>query len=107
MRERKIKVQTSKEEIVSYEHHILAKLVRVHIAIGDADAEGRFVEITGQSYEPVDIRDNRYQELMAEVKKDGKVVKPAGVFRKDDLWAQIDKLRHARKLMLELNGQQV
>lgn len=106
MRERKIKVQTTKEDIVSYEHHILAKLVRVHVGIGDASVDGAFVEVPGQSYEPVDIRDKRYAELMAEVKdKDGKVIKPAGVFRKDDLWAQIDKLRQARELMLEIQGQ--
>lgn len=107
MRERKVQVKTTKEEIISYEHHMIGKMVRAHVGIGDEAADGSFVEIPGQTYEPIDIRESRYAELMAEVKdKDGNVVKPAGVFRKDDLWIQIDKLRRARELMLELQGQQ-
>lgn len=105
MRDRQVRVQTTKDDIVGYEHYISAKLVRVHIGVGDQDVNGDFIESANQSYESVDIVDIRYDELMSEEKdKDGKIIKPGGVFRKDDLWGQIDKLRQARELMIQLNG---
>lgn len=78
------------EDIVSYEHHLPGKFVRVLVGFGAAMPDGSFVPTENQNYENFLIQSPAYEDLMAATE-----TKPAGVFRKDDLWKYIDIGRQA------------
>ena len=82
------------EDIVAYEHHLPGRFVRVLVGFGTAMADGSFVASENQNYENFIIQDTAYDALMAATDK-----KPAGVFRKDDLWQFVDVGR--QKIMAE------
>ena len=73
------------EDIVSYEHHLAGKFVRVLVGFGTAMPDGSFIPSEDQNYENYIIQEPAYSALMAATD-----TKPAGVFRKDDLWQYID-----------------
>lgn len=77
------------EDIVSMEHHMGANYVRALVGYGSRDANGNFTPSDAQVYENYLIQGDAYNELLA-----AKGPKPAGVFRKDDLWEPIDKHRN-------------
>ena len=83
-RERTVILDTD-EDIVSYEHHLPGKFVRVLVGFGKAMPDGSFVPSENQNYENYIIQTPAYEDLMAATD-----TKPAGVFRKDDLWKYID-----------------
>lgn len=80
----------SKEDIVEYTWHS-GGLVRVVIGHGEPDENGRFVPTPNQQYEVRDIIGSNYQDLMSDQIIPGK---PANVFRKDDLWIFVDRVRN-------------
>lgn len=73
------------EDIVAYEHHLPGRFVRVLVGFGMVMADGSFVVSENQNYENFIIQDVAYDALMAATDK-----KPAGVFRKEDLWQFVD-----------------
>lgn len=82
------------EDIVSYEHHIAGRFVRVLVGFGTALPDGGFLVAESQNYDNFIIQGDAYEDLMA-----AKGKKPAGVFRKDDLWQFVDVGR--QKIMAE------
>lgn len=78
----------SDEDIVSYEHHISGKFVRLLIGYGLSNEDGSFTPSEGQNFESVVIQGLDYETLLAETD-----TKPAGVFRKEDLWDYVDIAR--------------
>lgn len=79
----------SDEDIISYEHHIKDKFIRILIGFGVSDASGNFTPTENQNYEQVIIAGLEYDEFMA-----GDKTRPANKFRKDDLWSQVDFMRN-------------
>ena len=73
------------EDIVAYEHHIPGKFVRVFVGFGTALPDGSFIAAENQNYEGVIIQGDEYENLMAATE-----TKPAGVFRREDLWQFVD-----------------
>lgn len=73
------------EDIVYYEHHLVGKFVRVAVGFGAAMPDGSFVAAESQNYEQFTIQDKAYDDLMAATD-----TKPAGVFRREDLWRYVD-----------------
>ena len=88
-RKREIVVNQN-EDIVSYEHNLVGRFVRVLVGTGTVTVAGEFVPAENQNFENIIIQDGQYDDLMAA--KNGK---PDGVFRKSDLWAYIDSERSA------------
>lgn len=82
-------VVDSDEDIISYEHHIKDKFIRILIGFGVSDASGKFTPTENQNYEQVIIAGLEYEQFMA-----GDKTRPANQFRKDDLWAQVDFMRN-------------
>lgn len=89
MRARK-PVLATEEDIVSYEWY-MGSNVRVTVAHGNT-VGGKFVPSPGQTPAVYDITGADYDELM-----DVRGEKPKDTLKKDDLWADVDKLR-ARKV---------
>jgi len=83
----KTEIQADYEEIVSYEWHS-AGFVKVLIGYGSIDDDNNFKLNSGMPFESILIQGHDYIDLMAE---DG--IKPANMFRKDDLWPRIDSIR--------------
>lgn len=73
------------EDIVFYEHHLVARFVRVMVGFGTTLPDGSFVASEDQNYENYVLQGVAYDALMAATD-----TKPAGVFRKEDLWQFID-----------------
>lgn len=73
------------EDIVCYEHNLAGNFVRVLVGFGVAMPDGSFAPSENQNYENYIIQTPAYEDLMAATD-----TKPAGVFRKDDLWKYID-----------------
>lgn len=82
----------SKEEIIEYTHN-LGGIVRCLVGHGEEDENGNFIPTPSQNYEVYELTDVAYQELMA---ANAETKKPAGVFRKEDLWGFIDGARDNR-----------
>ena len=76
------------EDIVSYEHNLAGKFVRVLVGIGSNLPDGEFAVAESQTYETYIIQDADYVDLMT-----GKGDKPAKTFRRDDLWQYVDSER--------------
>jgi len=79
----------SDEDIISYEHHIKDKFIRILIGFGVSDGAGNFAPTENQNYEQVIIAGLEYDQFMA-----GDKDRPANQFRKDDLWPQVDLMRN-------------
>jgi len=73
------------EDIVAYEHHLSGKFVRVLVGFGTAMPDGSFVSAENQNYESYMIQGVAYDSLIA-----ASDAKPAGNFRKNDLWPFVD-----------------
>lgn len=78
---------SDKEEIISYEYHLVNKTVNVLVGVGSTDKDGNFVAQPNQTYKSYCIKDTDFDILLAT-----KAGKPANTFRKDDLWEPIDIL---------------
>lgn len=76
------------EDIVSYEHHIYGRYIRILVGFGVRDANGVFTPSENQNLEQIIITGPEYDEFM---KASGN--KPAGEFRKEDLWMPVDLMR--------------
>lgn len=81
-------VVDSDEDIISYEHHIKDKFIRILIGFGVSDASGNFTPTENQNYEQVIIAGKEYDDFM---KASGD--RPANQFRKEDLWQPVDYMR--------------
>lgn len=75
------------EDIISYEHNLIWEFVQVSLAIGSL-VNGKFIVAENQNFEVLMISGDDYQSLLAAAPG-----KPAGVFRKEDLWTHIDSER--------------
>lgn len=84
-------VKAQEEDIVSYEHNISSKFVRVLVGKGHTLVDGTFEPHTSQTYEHFLLSGDIYKELMSK-----NTNKPANTFRKDDLWQYIDLYRENR-----------
>lgn len=73
------------EDIVAYEHHLPGRMVRVMVGFGTIMPDGEFKAAEEQNYENFIIQGVGYDNLMAATE-----TKPAGVFRKEDLWQFVD-----------------
>lgn len=92
MRE-KIVTTTNFEDIISYECNYPGKFVKILIGSGIKDATtGTFIPTPEQSYECIVLQNEDFDNLM---KASGE--KPAGVFRKEDLWPYVDRHRQKAK----------
>lgn len=76
------------EDIISYEHNLAGKFVKVLVGIGTTLPDGEFAVAESQTYEMYIIQDADYVDLMA-----GKGDKPAKTFRRNDLWQYVDSER--------------
>lgn len=88
MRNRQINLG-SKEDIIEYTYNS-GGVVRCLVGHGETNAEGRFIPTPSQNYEVYEITSQAFDKLMAANPLKGK---PAGVFRKDDLWSFVDSIR--------------
>lgn len=88
MRIRQINIG-SKEDIIEYTH-LVGGGVRCLVGHGEINQEGKFIPTPAQNYELYEIFGSAYEALIAANNANGK---PAGVFRKDDLWSFIDGAR--------------
>lgn len=80
------------EDIVAYEHALGSGFVRVLVGFGTIMPDGSFLPAPEQNYENFLIQGSDYETLMA-----GTDTKPAGVFRKDDLWPFVNIGRQKAK----------
>jgi len=76
------------EDIISYEHHIYGKHIRILVGFGARDVDGNFTPSADQNYEQIVIAGDEYDAFMA-----GKGDRPAGEFRRADLWDPVDLMR--------------
>lgn len=76
------------EDIISYEHHIYSRFIRILVGFGVRDAGGKFTPSENQNYEQIIITGAEYDDFM---KASGS--KPADQFRKEDLWQPVDFMR--------------
>jgi hypothetical protein len=88
MRPRQINLG-SKEDIVEYTYNS-GGVVRCLVGHGEVNAVGQFVPTPSQNYEVYELTGAAFDALMQANAKTGK---PAGVFRKDDLWEFVDGTR--------------
>lgn len=79
------------EDIISYEHIESAQMARCLVGIGNV-IDGTFTPHHPQTFIMYEFTGDLYAQLVAE---DTETSKPAGVFRKNDLWPLIDILRSA------------
>lgn len=87
-RNRQIVVDTD-EEIVAFEYNIASKFVRVVVGFGVTMPDG-FRLSEGQNCEVYILQEASFDRLM-----EAKGPKPAGQFRKEDLWEHVDLCRQA------------
>lgn len=80
------------EDVVAYEHHLSGKFVRILVGFGTAMPDGSFVAAESQNFENFIVQGEAYETLLAATE-----TKPAGVFRKGDLWNFVDLGRAAMK----------
>ena len=76
------------EDIISYEHHIYSKFIRILVGFGVRDADGKFTPSENQNYEQILITGAEYDNFMA-----GDKTRPPEQFRKEDLWQPVDFMR--------------
>ena len=76
------------EDIISYECNYPGKFIKILIGIGNDDGSGNFVPLPEQNYECITLQEQEFNQLMA-----AGGGKPAGVFRKEDLWPFVDTIR--------------
>ncbi len=76
------------EDIISYEHHIYGKHIRILVGFGTRDVDGNFTPSADQNYEQIVIAGDEYNAFIA-----GKGTRPAGEFMKEDLWEPVDLMR--------------
>jgi len=76
------------EDIISYEHHIYGRYIRILVGFGVRNADGTFAPSENQNYEQIVIAGAEYDEFMA-----AKGDKPENQFRKNDLWNPVDLMR--------------
>lgn len=76
------------EDIISFEHHIYDRFIRILVGFGVRDADGNFTPSPNQNYEQIVIAGVEYDEFMK-----GSVERPANQFRKEDLWQPVDYMR--------------
>lgn len=87
MRQKQITTATM-EDIVSYECNYPGKFVKILIGNGTQNTLGEFIPYPEQGYECITLQAQEFDQLMA-----AGGGKPAGVFRKEDLWPFVDTLR--------------
>lgn len=80
------------EDIISYECNYPGKFVKILVGTGTLSSDGEFVPNSNQNYEPIIIDNDSFQELMSATD-----IKPQNVFRKDDLWVHVDRVRQRAK----------
>ena len=78
----------SDEDIISYEHHIYSKFIKILVGFGVRDADGKFTPSENQNYEQIIIAGADYDNFIA-----GKGSRPSEQFRKEDLWEPVDTVR--------------
>lgn len=88
MPRKRVVMLDQEEDIISYEHHIQGRFVRVLVGHGSIMPDGSFSASIEQNYENIMIQDEAYDSLLSE-----NDTKPQGVFRKDDLWEFVDIVR--------------
>jgi ABC-type Fe3+-citrate transport system substrate-binding protein len=76
------------EDIISYEHHIYGRFIRILVGFGVRDTDGKFTPSENQNYEQIIITGPEYDDFMS-----AKGDKPANQFRKEDLWQPVDFMR--------------
>ena len=76
------------EDIISYECNYPGKFIKILIGSGSDDGNGNFIPLPEQNYECITLQEQEFDQLMA-----AGGGKPAGVFRKEDLWPFVDSLR--------------
>ena len=76
------------EDIVSYEHNLVGKFVRVLVGVGTSMPDSSFIVSENQTFESYIIDGVEYDNLMS---ANGN--KPVGVFRREDLWPSVDQQR--------------
>ncbi len=108
MREIAVPQQTMLEDIISFEHNQVNSFVKVLVGKGQT-VNGKFEPFPSQSYEAITIinvpgltnsmtgevvkqEHMDYDELLSEHPA-WAPTKPAGVFRKEDLWHFVDLIR--------------
>lgn len=70
------------EDIVSYEHNLAGKFVRVSVGVGTALPDSSFIVSENQTFESYIIEGPEYENLML-----------SGVFSRNDLWPFVDSSR--------------
>lgn len=80
------------EDIISYECNYPGKFVKILVGTGTLSSDGEFVPNSNQNYEPIIVDYDNFQELMSATD-----IKPQNVFRKDDLWVHVDRVRQRAK----------
>lgn len=88
MARQRVVILDTDEDIISYEHHIYSRYIRVLVGFGVRDADGNFTPSPNQNYEQIVIAGNEYDQLMKASDR-----KPENHFRKDDLWQPVDLVR--------------
>jgi hypothetical protein len=93
-------ILSDKEDIISYECNFPSKIIKILVGVGNTDKDGNFVVQPEQTYRYYSIVDEEFDNLIA-----ANGSKPAGVFRKEDLWGPIDakNIETRGKLGLNLN----
>lgn len=76
------------EDIISYEHHIYGRYIRILVGFGVRNANGVFTPSENQNLEQIIITGHEYDEFMK-----AKGNKPAEEFRREDLWLPVDLMR--------------
>lgn len=89
-RKRSIVIEDN-EGIVSYEHIIPSKFIRVMVGYGNVDTNGNIVPHDNQNFEIYEIKGEEYALLVS-----AKGLKPQGVFREEDLWEFVDIERNKK-----------
>lgn len=79
-------ILADKEDIISYECNFVSKIINILIGIGNIDKNGVFIPQPNQTYRTYSIIGAEFDTLMEETS-----TKPAGVFRKEDLWEPVDR----------------
>lgn len=74
------------EDIVSYEHNLAGKFVRVLVGVGTSMPDSSFIVSENQTFESYIIEGANYDSLML-----------SGVFSRNDLWPFVDSSRVAKQ----------
>lgn len=79
----------NEEDIAEYYHSVITGVVKVSVGVGITE-EGEFKFLQPQNFEVYEIAGDMYDQLLSADQEKGK---PAGTFRKTDLWPFIDTIR--------------